>query len=164
MKDGDSCLRIRERAEDWQNRGSVASCTVENICQKRVQYKLATTTPLSNCGRFVPGLRSIQPGEEQTKEGFSSCCVLSEKHDDNVMQTEPGGCVEAAADVTMFGLDAGKDCVIQNTCGYAIELYTNAPSNMRSYFTLPAKGGWTTLNGVGAARCKAKTMRSARQE
>ena len=72
--------------------------------------------------------------------------------------------MEAAADVTRFGLDAGTDCVMKNTCGYEIELYADAPRDMRSFFNLPASGGWKTLNGVGAAKCRAKTMRSARVE
>eukprot|EP00946_MAST-07B_sp_MAST-7B-sp1_P000776 g776.t1 len=164
VKKEQSCLRIREHSEDLHNTGSTATCTVKNICEKRVQYKLATTTPLQNCGMYSLGSRSIQPGEEQIQDGVSTCCVMYETQDDQVMQVEPGGCLEAAKDVTKFGLDPTNDCVFKNTCTYSIMLFPDAPRNMRSYIEIPASSGWTTAPGVDATLCGAKTMRSEQQD
>lgn len=160
MNEEESCLRVIETDEDISQPGSTSSCTVENICQKRVKYTLATTSSMNNCGMYMAGSMSIQPGEKHTNDGYTSCCVLTEAHDSNVLKPEPGTCLETAADPTRFSGFTKNDCVMKNTCDYDIKIFTGAPIDMQRSFTLTANRGWTTLNGVDASLCVAKTMRS----
>jgi hypothetical protein len=130
-----SCLRVYETRELLSSDGRIRAprCEVENVCSKvAATYKIATTGSIATCGQWNPNEYRLSPGETRTHEGYTTCCIKVEKHDTNIPMREPGHCMVQQA--------SRRQCVLENTCAYDVDLAPTPPGPGVAVYSVGAKG------------------------